>query len=308
MADSPFEASTFALKVDGLFYTLLGLSVAMIVLLSVLVITFCVLYRRNRNARRARHTKYADKLEVFWILAPVIIFIGLFVWSGFLFVPLESPPKDAMEIHVVAKQWMWMFYHPNGRRELNELHVPIHQPVKLILSSEDVIHSFYVPAFHIKQDAVPGRYTQIWFNAVYRNRFRLFCAEYCGTEHSKMGGWVYTLEQNEYQQWLASGDKEIQSLVEQGKALFTSMGCSGCHAPTSEVHAPRLDGLYGSPVALQNGAVIVADEAYIRDSILLPDKQIVAGFSNIMPSFQGQVDETELLKLIGYIKSIRSGL
>jgi cytochrome c oxidase subunit 2 len=308
MAGGPFEASTFAFKVDRLFFTLLGLSVAMMVLLGVLVITFCVLYRRTRNAKRARHTEYDDKLEAFWILVPVIIFIGLFVWSGFIFVPLKSPPDDAMEIHVVAKQWMWMFYHPNGRRELNELHVPIDQPIKLILSSEDVIHSFYVPAFRIKQDAVPGRYTQIWFNAVYRNRFRLFCAEYCGTNHSKMGGWVYTLNQDEDQQWLASGDKEIQSLVEQGKALFTSMGCSGCHAPESNVHAPRLAGLYGNPVALRNGAVIVADEAYIRDSILQPDKRIVAGFSNDMPSFQGQVDEAELLKLISYIKSIRSGL
>lgn len=304
MTDSPFEASTFAFKVDSLFYTLLGLSVVMLLALGILVVTFCVLYRHNRNAKRAKHTKYADKIEVFWILAPVIIFIGLFIWSGFLYVPLESPPDDAMEIHVVGKQWMWMFYHPNGRRELNELHVPVNQPVKLILSSDDVIHSFYVPAFRIKQDAVPGRYTQIWFNAVYRNHFRLFCAEYCGTDHSKMRGWIYTLNQDEYQQWLTSGDKETQSLVAQGKALFTAMGCSGCHAPTSDVHAPRLDGLYGSPVALQNGAVIVADEAYIRDSILLPDKQVVAGFSNIMPSFQGQVDETKLLKLISYIKSI----
>jgi cytochrome c oxidase subunit 2 len=206
-------------------------------------------------------------------------------------------------VFVVAKQWMWRLQHPDGRREINELHVARGRAVKLIMTSEDVIHSFFVPAFRVKQDVLPGRYTTLWFTATKDGEFHLFCAEYCGTDHARMGGRIVVLEPAEYARWLNAATP-ARSMAERGAQLFRQLGCSGCHAAAATVAAPKLEGLYGKPVPLEGGGTVIADERYLRDSILLPRKEVVAGYAPIMPSFAGAVSEDQLLDLIAYIKSL----
>ena len=197
-------ATTFGHEVDALFYTMLGLSGLLVAVLIVLIVTFCVRFHRLRDTDRDRRPP--GWLEYLWTAIPLAIFMGLFVWGATLFLDIGRVPADALEIRAVAKQWMWKFYHPNGRREINELHLPVDRPIRIVLSSEDVIHSFYVPGFRIKQDALPGRFTRTWFEVDRTGTYRLFCAEYCGTAHSRMRGTVRVLEQAEYGDWLAAGD------------------------------------------------------------------------------------------------------
>ena len=215
---------------------------------------------------------------------------------------MRRSPADALPVYVVGKQWMWKLQHRNGRREIDELHVPLGQPVRLVMTSQDVIHSFFVPAFRLKQDVVPGRYTSLWFTATRLGEFHLFCSEYCGTDHAAMLGRVVVMEPAAFARWLAAGPR-VPGLAQQGFALFREHGCSGCHAAGSTVHAPSLDGLLGSHVHLQDGRTIVADENYVRDSILAPDKDIVAGFAPLMPSFAGQLSEEQIEALIAYLRS-----
>jgi cytochrome c oxidase subunit 2 len=212
----------------------------------------------------------------------------------------ETPPADALTIYVVGKQWMWKVQHPEGPRELDELHVPVGKPIRLVLASQDVIHDFFVPAFRMKQDVVPGRYRTEWFQATKVGEYRLFCSEYCGTSHARMTGRVVVMAPADYQRWLARGN--ATDLASQGAALFRRNGCSGCHGPGASVHAPPLDGIYGKPQPLQGGGFAVADEAYLRDAILLPTKHVVAGYEPIMPSFQGQLSEEEVFALVAYLK------
>ena len=226
----------------------------------------------------------------------------MYGWSLFLYAREESPPADAQTIYVVAKQWMWKVQHPNGVREINRLHVPLGVPVRLTMTSQDVIHSFYVPAFRVKQDVLPGRYTQLWFEATQLGTFRLFCTQYCGLDHAKMGGAVIVMRPPDYARWLRSNGAGT-TLAARGAVLFRRSGCSGCHGANASVHAPDLDGLYGRVVHLADGSSVIADDAYIRDSILLPQKQVVAGYAPIMPSFQGQLGEEDLLALIAYFKA-----
>jgi cytochrome c oxidase subunit 2 len=298
------EASPMAHRVDVLFYCLVGLSAIVVVGIVYLIVLFCVRYRAtNKQADRSKPVTRNLAIEFVWILTPLTIFLGIFGWGATLYAELFSPPSDALEVFVVGKQWMWELQHPEGRRELNELHVPAGQPIKLILTSEDVIHSFFVPALRIKRDAVPGRYTSIWFTPTETGQFHLFCAEFCGTDHSKMTGTVTVMEPAAYARWL--GRAAVSgSMVTQGQQLFTDRGCSGCHGSNATIHAPNLEGLFGSVVHLQNGNSVIANESYIRDSILLPVKDIVAGFAPIMPSFQDQLSEQQVLELIEYIKSI----
>jgi cytochrome c oxidase subunit 2 len=204
---------------------------------------------------------------------------------------------------------MWKIQHPEGNREINELHVPLGRIVKLTMTSQDVIHSFFLPAFRVKQDVVPGRYTTEWFKASRLGTYHLFCSEFCGTQHSAMGGRIIVMDPAAYEEWLVRGQPG-STLVQSGERLFRELGCSGCHVGPSIVRAPPLEGLFGMPVPLDNGQVVIADEAYLRDSILFPAKQIVGGYTNDMPSFQGRVSEEELLQLIAYIKSLgaRGGL
>lgn len=297
----PEQASTFAERVDALYYYLLSVSGFFVLLIFALIFYFAVKYRRRSEGEQTPPILGSIPLEVAWIVIPFILVMIMFVWGASLYFTAFSPPANAMEIFVIGKQWMWKVQHPEGRREIDELHVPVGYPVKLTITSQDVIHSFYIPAFRIKMDAVPGRYTSIWFEASKTGTFHLFCAEYCGTAHAGMGGRVVVMKPSEYEQWLRTGAPE-EPLAAAGGRLFQQLGCSGCHSPNSVVRAPLLDGIYGKPVPLQSGHVVLADESYIRDSILLPQKDVVAGYAPVMPSFQGRISEEELMQIIAYIR------
>ncbi len=302
----PEQASTFAERVDALYYYLLSVSGFFVLLIFALIFLFAIKYRRRSEGEQTPPILGSIPLEVAWIAIPFILVMVMFGWGASLYFTAFSPPADALEIFVVGKQWMWKVQHPEGRREINELHVPIGYPVKLTMTSQDVIHSFYVPAFRIKMDAVPGRYTSTWFQASKTGTFHLFCAEYCGTAHAGMGGQVVVMKPSEYEQWLRTGAPE-EPLAAAGERLFQQLGCSGCHSPNSTVRAPPLEGIYGKPMPLQSGHVVTADESYIRDSILLPQKDVVAGYAPVMPTFQGRISEEELMQIIAYIRSLGAG-
>jgi cytochrome c oxidase subunit 2 len=295
-------ASSVADQTDTLFVTMVLLCGAMALLLASLIVWLCVRYRAGAAADRADVPTDAGGLEVAWTIVPLLLFLGIFVWAARDYLVERRPPANALPIHVVGKQWMWKLEHANGRREINELHVPQGQPVELILASEDAIHSFYVPAFRLKQDAVPGRLTHLWFTATRLGDFRLFCSEFCGSEHAGMVGKVTVLPAAEYARWLTGGPVE-PGMVQQGFALFRSSGCSGCHDAGSTVHAPRLVDLYGRPVRLQDGRTVTADDNYLRDAIVLPARDVVAGYAAVMPSYAGQFDEDQLQQLIAYLRA-----
>jgi cytochrome c oxidase subunit 2 len=299
----PEEASTMAGWVDAVFIALLGVCGFFTVLICVLILTFAIKYRRGARVDRSNPVTRNHVIEAIWVGVPLMMSMGIFAWATFVFYHMYNAPQNASEIYVLGRQWMWELSHPEGKREINELHVPLGRPVRLMMSSEDVIHSFYVPAFRMKQDVVPGRYTSAWFQPTKTGKYHLFCAEYCGTKHSGMIGWVYVMEPADYQEWLEGGTTTT-TMAAEGASLFRSLGCSGCHTPNGTVRAPLLEGVYGHPVPLQDGRVITADDRYIRDSILLPKSEVVAGFQPVMPTFQGHISEEELLKLMAYIKSI----
>ncbi|HET6628152.1 MAG TPA: cytochrome c oxidase subunit II [Woeseiaceae bacterium] len=302
----PAQASSVAADVDALFYAILAACVIVCLILFVLIWRFSLKYWHSRDADREAHEPQGFRLEFAWTVIPLLVFIGFFVWGARLYLKIEVPPPDALQVHALARQWMWKFEHPGGQREINTLHVPLGRPVTVTLISQDVIHSFFVPAFRIKQDVLPNRYTRIWFEAIEPGRFRLFCAEFCGTSHAGMRGEVIVMPPAEYQAWLASS-APAESLVARGQRMFRSAGCSGCHDPRSTVHAPDLHGIFGRTVQLRGGATAVADEAYLRDSMLLPDSRVTAGFAPLMPSFAGQLDEGEITAIIAYIKSLDAG-
>jgi cytochrome c oxidase subunit 2 len=300
----PVAASTIAGRTDALFYSLLGVSAFMAVLLTVLAVVFCVRYRRGSKADRRNARDHVNGLEWTWTIAPLLAFIGLFLWGAYDYSALTRPPDDAMPVFVVAKQWVWTLEHANGKREIDELHVPVGKPVRLLMSSQDVIHSLYVPEFRIKQDVVPGRYTSIWFTVTRPGIYHLLCAEFCGTNHASMGGGIIAMPPEQFARWLAQG-KSGPDLIDRGYRLFREHGCAGCHDSRSSVHAPDLDNLFGRRVFLQDGRVVIADETYIHDSIIEPKKDVVAGYAPIMPSFKGQFSETDLMALVQYLKSDR---
>ena len=295
-------ASVAAGRTDLLFTAMLGLCAGMALLLAALIVVFAVRYRRGRAADRSHPPTHAFGLEAAWTAAPLALFVGLFAWSAVDYVRATRPAPEALPVYVVAKQWMWKLQHRNGRREINELHVPLGEPVRLVMTSQDVIHSLFVPAFRIKQDVVPGRYTSLSFTATRLGSFHLFCAEYCGSEHSAMLGRVVVMTPADYARWLAEGTSE-PGLARRGFERFRRLGCSGCHAAGSTVHAPALEGLLGRTVHLQDGRSLVADENYVRDSMLLPRKDVVAGFEPLMPSFAGQVDEEDIAAIVAYLRS-----
>lgn len=299
----PDEASTLAPKVDRLLTAWLVIAGAVTLVVVLLVLVFGIRYHRNSGAGRARRATPVRAIEYAWTLIPMALFTGMFGWGSWLYFAEYNPPVGAMTVYAVGKMWMWKIQQPGGQREINQLHVPVGQPVKLILTSEDAIHSFFVPAFRIKQDAIPGRYTATWFEATKPGTYRLFCAEYCGLDHSRMVGSVVAMAPADYQAWLAAGAPE-QSLAQRGKALFTRLGCAGCHAAGSTVHAPSLAGVYGRQVPLAGGRFVTADETYLHDSVIFPSKQVVAGYPDKMPSFRGQIGEDDLVALIAYLKAI----
>lgn len=302
MSSNLTEASKLAPQVDLLFTFLVSVTIFFTLLIAVLIVIFAIKYRKQKHPH-AEQIEGNIPLELTWTLVPLAITMVMFVWGAAIYFIESRPPKASMEIYAVGKQWMWKFQHTEGIREINELHVPVGQNVKMIMSSQDVIHDFFVPAFRIKADVIPGRYTVTWFRPTQPGRYHLFCAQYCGTLHSGMIGEVVVMEPMDYQNWLSGGGAE-GSLAGTGYKLFQQYGCATCHRSDTQGRGPYLVGVYGKPVLLDDGRTVLADENYIRESILNPGAKVVAGFKPIMPTFQGQLSEEELMALIEYVKSL----
>ena len=301
----PEQASTMAARVDNLYFFLVATSAFFSVLVTLLVIAFAIRFRRRSPDGVGEPIHGSLALELIWTGIPFVLAMVMFVWGASVYFALARMPDEALDIYAVGKQWMWKFQHREGQREINELHVPVNTPVRVILTSEDVLHDLYFPSFRTKIDAIPGRYTQLWFNATDVGTYHIFCAEYCGTRHSGMIGRVVVMPQNEYEAWLGGGATE-GTLAQRGEKLFSQFACITCHRADSQGRGPLLNGVFGHAVSLANGNTVVADAAYVRESILNPTAKVVAGFAPIMPTFQGQVSEEQLLALTEYIKSLPS--
>jgi cytochrome c oxidase subunit 2 len=301
----PEQGSKTASHVDLLFLCLIGITGTVTFAVAAIALFFLAKYRRNSSVDRTPTKNTSLVIETTWSVIPFAIFILLFAWGAKIYLHESEVPANAIEIHVVGKQWMWKLEHLQGKREINELHVPVGRTIKLVMTSQDVIHSFFMPGFRIKEDVLPGRYTTQWFTPTRTGSYPLFCAQYCGTNHALMIGHVIVLDQVTFAEWLRTGP-ETTSLVQTGERLFHSLGCSGCHSPGASVRAPLLQGVFGSQVPLQDGRIVRADERYVRDSILLPNTEIAAGYDPVMPSFQGRLTEEQLFALITYIKSLGS--
>jgi cytochrome c oxidase subunit 2 len=303
----PEQASTMAGEVDALYLFLVGLTVFFSVFIAGAIVVFAIKYRRRSPQDLPHPVEGALPLEVTWTVIPFIIAMGIFAWGASIYFKQYRGPSEALEIYVVGKQWMWKFQHIEGQREINELHVPAGRKVKLIMTTEDVIHSLFIPAFRVKFDVVPGRYTSTWFEATKPGRYHIFCAEYCGTSHSGMIGWVEVMEAPDYQAWLAGGRQE-GTLASSGQKVFQDLACNTCHKSDGTGRGPVLEGLFGRQVTVDGGQTITADASYIRESILNPQSKIVEGFQrpSIMPTFQGLVSEEQLLQLVEYIRSLGS--
>lgn len=350
----PKQASSVAPDVDTLFFVLIGLSLVFAVGIVAAILFFAVKYRSGSAADRSNPSSGNALLETTWMVIPAIMGVGMFAWAAVWYFKIESPPnetQDPIEMYVTGKQWMWKVQHPGGIREINTLHVPTGRTVVMTMTSQDVIHSFYVPAFRVKKDVLPGRYTKLWFKPTKTGTYHLFCAEYCGNSHSKMRGWVHVMTPADYEEWLRtgetggsdtepgtgryertptgglagrdealdprlgrSGEEESttalppQGMAQAGQQLFAELRCNSCHRVDSTAlypqTAPALQELYGHPTELQNNHTIIADEQYIRESILYPQQKLVAGYPPVMPTYRGQISEDELLQLVAYVKSL----
>ena len=299
----PPQGSTNAASVDALYLFFIAVSAFFSVLIAVLIVFFAVRYRRRAPDEVGAPIHGSLVLELTWTFIPLVIAMVMFVWGASLYFQITTPPSNAMEVYVVGKRWMWKAQHVSGQREINELHVPVGQPVKLIIGSEDVLHAYWVPAFRMKMDAVPGRTTTMWFEAAQPGEYQLFCAEYCGMSHSRMIGKVTAMEPGAFQTWLAGG-KATGSMADLGAKVFTDLGCATCHLDGGQGRGPSLRGVFGSQVTLANGEKVTADEAYIRESILTPTAKMVAGFQPLMPTFQGVVSEEQIAQLTAYVKTL----
>jgi cytochrome c oxidase subunit II len=302
----PERASSFAWQVDALYFYILAISVFFTVGIVLAVAFFVVRYREKEKFATGAEIHGSVPLELFWSFVPFVISMSIFLGGAIVYFNQFRVPKDTMEIYVVGKQWMWKFQHGTGQREINELHIPVGKKIELTMTTEDVLHDLFIPAFRTKTDVVPGRYTKLWFEATKPGKYHIFCAEYCGLNHSGMGGYVYVMEQRDFDNWL-SGNVSGQTPVEAGRDLFENkLGCASCHAGGPTQRGAKLEGLFGTDVKLgfPNGQVVKADDAYIRESILNPGAQVVEGYQPIMPTFKGQVTEEQIVSLIAYIKSL----
>ena len=288
-------------NVDALFIFLLIVTGMVALLIFVCLLFFAARYRQRAHVH-AEQIEGSTPLELTWSIIPLFVFLAIFAWGAVIYFKERTPPRDAAEVYVVAKQWMWKLEHAEGQREINELHIPVGRDVKLIMTSQDVIHSFYVPAFRIKQDVLPGRYTTAWFRATKPGIYHLFCAEYCGTQHSGMIGSIVVLEPAQYEAWMSGGSTGPLSVT--GEKVFAELGCVTCHRSDAQGRGPNLQGVFGKPVLLQDGRTLVADENYIRESILDPGAKIVNGYKPVMPTFQGLLSEEQLNALVAYVKSL----
>jgi cytochrome c oxidase subunit 2 len=301
----PNQGSTIAPQVDGLYLLLVAICAFMTIAISGVVIFLALKYRRRPGNEDPQEYKASAALEALWIAVPFVTFMLFFVLGALVYFNARRMPDDAMDIWATGRQWMWKFQHPTGQSEINTLHVPVGRPIRLIMTSEDVIHDFFVPDFRVHTDVLPSRYTYNWFQATKTGRYHIFCSEYCGTEHSKMIGWVVVMEPDAYQLWLAGGSTEGSPAAE-GKKLFESLACVTCHQAGAAQRGPKLEGVFGTQAKLASGEVATIDENYVRESILNPQAKIVAGFDPIMPTFQGQLNEAQLMQLVSYIKSMKA--
>ncbi len=300
----PEQASSFAWQVDYLYFYLVGISIFFTIGIGAAICIFAVKYRETEKFATPDEIHGSIPLELFWSFVPFLISMTIFLGGALVYYKQYKIPADTMEIFVVGKQWMWKVQHPSGQREINEIHVPVGRKIKLTMTTEDVLHDFFVPAFRTKADVVPGRYTSMWFEATKTGKFRIFCAEYCGLNHSGMGGFIYVMEQKDFDNWLA-GNASDQTPVQMGEDLFNNkLGCASCHAGGDSQRGAKLEGIYNEEVKLVGGNTVVADDQYLRDSILNPGGQVVEGYQPIMPTFKGQVTEEQLASLIAYIKSL----
>lgn len=304
----PESASTLSDDVDAVYFYISGVTVFFVTLISLVIIFFVIRYRRRNPFEIPRPVEGSTTLETLWSVIPLVIAMTIFVWGAKVYFAQYRPPQHAMEIYVVGKQWMWKFQHTTGQREINELHVPVGRKVKLIMTTEDVIHDLFFPAFRNKMDVVPGKYTVQWFEATKPGRYHFFCAEYCGMNHSGMRGYIEVMEAADFDNWL-SGNANAASPAAVGHSLYETLGCASCHGANAEGgRGPTLLGVFGSDRVLNNNQTARADEGYLRESIINPQAKIVTGFGQIMPSFQGQVTEEQLLSLVAYIKSLSTTL
>lgn len=301
----PDQGSTIAEGVDHLHYFLTFITLFFTFIIFSTIFYFAVKYRRRSEDERPPETKTYLPLELTWTLVPTGLCVIIFVWSSSLYFRNSRPPAASMEIFVVGKQWMWHLQHPEGPREINELHIPVGVPVKLTMTSEDVIHDFYVPAFRVKKDLLPGRYSSLWFQATKTGKYHFFCAQYCGAQHSGMIGWVYVMTPTDYADWLSGGTKG-ETMTQAGERLFTQYGCITCHIADGTGRGPVLQGLFGKEVRLKEGQIRVADEGFVRQAITNPNSMPLAGYPPIMPTYLGQMNEEQILQLIAYIKSLAS--
>lgn len=300
----PEQASTFAWQVDLLYIYLIVISVAFTIPIVVAIFFFGLKYREKEKFATGAEIHGSMVLEAGWSFLPFVVSMTIFLGGAVVYYNQFRVPEDAMQVYVVGKQWMWKIQHETGQREINELHVPVGRKVKLTMTTEDVLHDFSIPAFRTKADVVPGRYTYIWFEATKPGKYHLYCAEYCGLNHSGMIGSVYVMEQRDFDNWL-SGNVSGQTPVEQGRDLFENkLGCASCHAGGPQQRGAKLEGIYGKDVKLIGGQTVTANDEYIRNSILNPGAQVVEGFQPIMPTFKGQVTEEQLVSLVAYIKSL----
>jgi cytochrome c oxidase subunit 2 len=308
----PEQASNFAQDMDLLYMLLLALTLLFSLLVFVPLIYFAAKYRVGTRAKRGHTADHNLKLELAWSIIPLLMGLPVFVWASKLFVDMYTPvnSKDTLEIFVVGKQWMWQMQHPTGQRENNELHIPVNRPIKFTMISQDVIHDFFVPAFRMKKDVLPGRYATQWVTPTKVGRYHLFCAEYCGTKHSEMIGYVTVLSQADYEKWLREVQWGIgnfrpsETMEEAGERLFSEKGCVTCHSPGKSKQFVSLAGIYGTERTLDDGRRVTADDAYLRRSMLEPDAMRVSGFNPVMPSYKGVLDEQQVLQLIAFIRSM----
>ena len=302
----PEQASNFAPNVDALMAYITAVCLFFAVAITAAIILFFFKYHRKKPGDIGVPIHGDSRLEALWLVIPAVLALTMFAGGAVIYVQFRRPPLNTLDIYVIGKQWMWKSQQPSGLKEINELHVPIGRDVKLIMASEDVIHNFSIPAFRTKMDVVPGHYNTMWFRPTRTGRYHFFCSQYCGTNRAIMGGWVTVMEPSEYATWLSGSSSAAIDPVVAGEKLFAEKACNTCHYPDGKGRAPSLNGLYGKKVQLADGSTVTADDAYIRESILNPNAKIVAKYQPLMPSFQGQLTEEQLLGLMSYVKSLQS--
>jgi len=300
----PPQASAIAPYMDAFYFFLLLISLVGLVLVGLMVGTFSIMFRKEKNPQ-ATHIEGSTLLEATWTIIPLALFMVCFVWGALLYFRIYNPPTNAMNIYIVGKQWMWKAEHPGGQHEINALHIPVGRNVQLTMISQDVFHSFSIPAFRVKREVIPGRYSTVWFRATQPGTYHLFCTQYCGTLHSSMIGDIVAMSPDDYEKWTA-GSTSGQSLAQNGERLYASLGCNSCHSGTAGARGPNLAGIYRSKVTLEGGRTVTADDEFLRGSILNPTTHAMAGYAPIMPTYQGQVSEEGLIALVEYIKGLNN--